>query len=137
MPVTAHPHPRMTLSITRGAGSPVDYVQISGDVDLVDEHALDLAAQQLAVADASLIYVDLGGVTFMGTTLVAFLVHIGDTGGLTHRPLILCRPTPMGRKVIYLTRLDERAGIRADLPPGWPHRTSAAPPATDRRTVDR
>ena len=67
----------------------------------------------------SIVYVDLAGTTFMGSTLVAFLVHVGNDGQ-TRRPLVLCRPTPMALRVIQMTGLDELATVRPDLPPVWP-----------------
>ena len=108
---------QMNLSIRRLSDSSVDYVQIVGDVDLADCHALGLAARQLIEADARIIYVDLGDVTFMGSTLVEFLVHVGNANGGVRRSLVLCRPTPMARRVIHMTRLDQLASVRPDLPP--------------------
>jgi anti-anti-sigma factor len=124
--MTIHSHDHMSLSITRPPDSSVDYVQIVGDVDLSDSRALGLAARELIVADASIIYVDLGGITFMGSTLVAFLVHVSNSNGRARRPLVLCRPTPMARRVIHMTGLDLLASVRADLPPLWPDEASPA-----------
>jgi anti-anti-sigma factor len=109
----------MSLSITRPPGSSVDYVQILGDVDLADSPTLDAAAGRLSEAEASVIYVDLGGVTFIGSTLVGFLVSIGSSKG-ARRPVVLCRPTAMACKVIRVTGLEQLATIRPDLPPQWP-----------------
>jgi anti-anti-sigma factor len=111
---------KMRLSITRPPASNVDYVQILGDVDLSDSRALALAARQLIEADASVIYVDLGGTTFMGSTLATFLVLIGNAHRRARRPLVLCRPSPMARKVIHVTGLEALASVRPDLPPLWP-----------------
>lgn len=114
-----HTQAHMRLSITRSADGSADYVQILGDVDLSDSRALGLAARQLIDADAAVIYVDLAGTTFMGSTLVAFLVHIGNNGR-ARRPLVLCRPSPMAGRVIHMTGLDELATVRPDLPSQWP-----------------
>jgi anti-anti-sigma factor len=111
-----HSRDQMRLSITTSSDSSVDFVRILGDVDLSQSHALGLAARELIDADASLIYVDLGGTTFMGSTLVAFLVQLGTTG----RPLVLCRPTSAARRLIHMTGLDELATVRPDLPTLWP-----------------
>jgi anti-anti-sigma factor len=111
---------QMRLSVTRLPDSTVDFVKITGDVDLSDSRTLGLAARQLLEADPSIIYVDLGGITFMGSTLVAFLVHVANTNGVARRPLVLCRPTPMARRVIKMTGLDKFASIRPDLPAQWP-----------------
>jgi anti-anti-sigma factor len=106
----------MTLSITTSSDSSVDFVRIQGDVDLSEAAALGLAARQLCGADARLIYVDLGGTTFMGSTLAGFLVQVGNSG----RALVLCRPTSAARRVIHMTGLDELMGVQPDLPALWP-----------------
>jgi anti-anti-sigma factor len=110
---------QMRLSITRSTDNSADFVQIVGDVDLSDSRALGVAARQLIDAEASVIYVDLAGTTFMGSTLVAFLVHVGSNGK-DGRPLVLCRPSPMAIRVIHMTGLDELATVRPDLPALWP-----------------
>jgi anti-anti-sigma factor len=112
-------HPQMALSITRSPESSVDYVQILGEVDLADSTRLGLAARQIIDAGADVVYVDLGGTSFMGSTLVAFLIHIANSGPRV-RALILCRPSPIARRVIELTNLDARFAVRDDLPPDWP-----------------
>jgi anti-anti-sigma factor len=117
--MTIHTQAQMRLSITRSADNSADYVQILGDVDLSDSRALGLAARQLIDANAAVVYVDLAGTTFMGSTLVAFLVHVGNNGR-ARRPLVLCRPTAMARRVIEMTGLDELATVQSDLPPLWP-----------------
>jgi anti-anti-sigma factor len=117
--MTLEPQGQMSLSITSSVDPSVDYVQIRGDVDLADGPALGRAATQLRATDAATIYVDLGGVTFMGSTLVAFLVRIGSVSDW-RRPLVLCRPTTMACKVIHMTGLNQVARVRPDLPTGWP-----------------
>lgn len=117
--MTAQAPGAMRLSITRSAHGPVDFVQILGDVDLSNTHELDLAASRLIDDQARIIYFDLGGVTFMGSTLVAFLVHVCDSGG-DRRPVVLCRPSPMALRVIGMTGLCEFASVHDELPPLWP-----------------
>jgi anti-anti-sigma factor len=114
-----HPQQQMALSITRSAESSIDYVQILGEVDLADTTQLGLAAGQLIDANAGIVYVDLGGTTFIGSTLVAFLIHVANNATVD-RTLVLCRPSPMARRVIELVRLDELFSLRPDLPAGWP-----------------
>jgi anti-anti-sigma factor len=116
----AHAPDHMKLSITRSPDSTVDFVQIRGDVDLSNSGELGLAASQLIGDEASIIYVDLGGVTFIGSTLVTFLAHACRSSG-NRRPIVVCRPTPMALRVIRMTGLDEFASVRPDLPPLWPH----------------
>jgi anti-anti-sigma factor len=117
--MTIYSQAQMKLSITRSADNSAYFVQILGDVDLSDSRALGLAARQLIDAESSVVYVDLGGTTFIGSTLVAFLVHVG-ANGKDRRPLVLCRPSPMAVRVIHMTGLDELATVRPDLPPLWP-----------------
>jgi anti-anti-sigma factor len=115
---------QMSLSITRSPDSSVDFVQIVGDVDLSDARALGVAARQLLDADASIVYVDLSGTTFMGSTLVAFLVHVGNNDrDRPGRTLVLCRPTPMALRVIQMTGLHKVATVQPDLPAHWPVET--------------
>ncbi|MGZ4572945.1 MAG: STAS domain-containing protein [Blastococcus sp.] len=125
--MTIHAREGVSLSITRPPGSTVDYVQIRGNVDLADSPALGLAARALIDADASLLYVDLGSTTLMSSPLVAFLVHISGRPGRPHRPMVLCRPTPMALRIIKMTGLDLVASIRQDLPPLWPEPGPAEP----------
>ena len=114
--MTVHTQDQMSLSITRSPDGSIDFVQIVGDVDLSDSAALGLAARQLIDADASIVYVDLGGTTFMGSTLVAFLVHVGNNDrDRPGRTLVLCRPTPMALRVIQMTGLDKVATVQPDL----------------------
>jgi anti-anti-sigma regulatory factor len=110
----------MLLSVTRPSDSTIAFVRIVGDVDLSDTDALDLAARQLLAVPASVTYVDLGGASLVGSTLVAFLLHLADARGAIRRPLVLCRPTLLGRKVIRITGLDQVAEIWPDLPSDWP-----------------
>ena len=113
-------HDRMTLSITRPGNGAVDYVQIVGDVDLSDAEELARAAAQLH--DGAGVCVDLGGTTFMDSTLVQFLEDLGDDGA---GHLVICRPGPMASLLIQLTGLDAVASVRADLPPRWPTQRTA------------
>jgi anti-anti-sigma factor len=117
--MTIYSQAQMRLSITRSPDSSDSFVQIIGDVDLSDSRALGLAVRELVDVAAGVVYVDLGGTTFMGSTLVAFLVHVGNNGR-ARRPMVLCRPSPMAARVIHMTGLDEIASVCPDLPPTWP-----------------
>ena len=107
----------MSLTITASPDKSVDYVRIRGEVDLSDSRGLSLAAQRLITANAGLVFVDLAGITFMGSTLAGFLVHVANSGRT--RKLVLCRPTPMALRVLQMTGLDKLASVRSDLPL-WP-----------------
>ncbi len=126
--MTVHTPTQMRLSITRSAISPADFVQILGDVDLSNTVELGRAASQLAEANASIIYVDLGGVTFMGSTLVAFLAGVCQSEA---RPTVaLCRPSPMALRVIRMTGLDQSVSVQKGLPPLWPYYAGDPEPAS-------
>jgi anti-anti-sigma factor len=126
---TVHAPTHMRLSITRSAHSPADFVQILGDVDLSNTAELDRAASRLIDANASIIYVDLGGVTFLGSTFVAFLAHVCNSAA---RPtVVLCRPSRMALRVIRMTGLDQSVSVHEGLPPLWPYYAGdPEPPAT-------
>ena len=115
-------HDRMTLSITRPRSGAVDYVQIRGDVDLSAADELHRAAAQLRDAHSAGVCIDLGGTTFMDSTLVQFLEDLGDGGA---GRLVICRPGPMATRLIHLTGLDAVASVRADLPSHWPDQPAA------------
>jgi WhiB family transcriptional regulator, redox-sensing transcriptional regulator len=121
---------QMSLSITASSDGSVDYVRIVGDVDLSDSPGLGLAAQRLITANAGLVYVDLAGITFMGSTLAGFLIHITNSGR-ARRNLVLCRPTPMALRVIQMTGLDKLARVRSDLPWWPPHAAGEDEDETD------
>ena len=108
------------LSVTTTPDSSADWVRIHGEVDLRDCRALGLAARQLVDGDAGTIYVDPGRVTFMGSTLVWFLVQVGNAEGHARRQLVLCRATPMARKVIHLAGMESFASVHPELPEVWP-----------------
>jgi anti-anti-sigma factor len=124
-----HSNDHMRLSITTAPDSSVDFVRILGDVDMSDSAQLGLAARQLIDASSSPVYVDLAGTTFMGSTLLGFLVHLGNDGH-ARRPMVLCRPSAAARRMIRITRLDEFASVRADLPRQWPADESESDPLT-------
>jgi anti-anti-sigma factor len=122
---------QMRLSITTAPDSAVDFVRILGDVDQSDSEQLGLAANQLIDASGSTVYVDLAGTTYMGSTLLGFLVHLGN-GGHARRPMVLCRPSAAARRMIHITGLDEFASVRPDLPRQWPTDDCEADPMTNR-----
>jgi anti-anti-sigma factor len=121
----------MRLSITTAPDSSDDYVRILGDVDLSDTEQLGLAARELIGDNASAVYVDLAGTTYLGSTLLRFLANLGNDGH-AHRPLVLCRPTPTARRMIHITGLDELATVRPDLPRQWPADARESDPSTSR-----
>jgi anti-anti-sigma factor len=111
---------QMSLSITRPANSSVDYVQILGEVDVSDTDELNAAARRLIDAAGDSICVDLGGITFMDSTLVEFFLQLGGPDSPSPRPLVLCRPRPTAQLLIHVTGLDDVATVQSDLPTLWP-----------------
>jgi WhiB family redox-sensing transcriptional regulator len=124
---------QMSLSITASPDGSVDYVRIVGEVDLSDSRALGGAAQRLITANAGLVCVDLGGITFMGSTLAGFLIHVANSGR-ARRNMVLCRPTAMALRVIQMTGLDKLASVRPDLPL-WPDARGADEDVRDGATT--
>jgi anti-anti-sigma factor len=118
--MAAHTQEQMRLSVSRPPGSTSVFVRIVGDVDVSDTVALDRAAQRILDVPGSITYVDLGGASLVGSTLIAFLLHLADARGQIQRPLVLCRPSPLGRKVIRITGLDQAVEVQPDLPAEWP-----------------
>jgi hypothetical protein len=100
-------------------GPAIVYLCVAGDVDMTCERALGKAAAQLQSAAPDTVYIDLGTVTFGGSTLLNFLARI-----VANLPdpstLVLCRPTPYTRDLIHLTFPDLVATLREDLPRDWP-----------------
>ncbi|HEV7362530.1 MAG TPA: STAS domain-containing protein [Mycobacterium sp.] len=92
-------------------------VHISGDVDMASEADLAQVMTHLHNGQRRTIYIDLGGVTFAGTTLLTFIAKVYAIGG-ERTTLVLCRPSPATRRLIELTGLDAIATIRDDLPGG-------------------
>lgn len=116
---------KMVIVLAAAPGHRAVCMRITGDVDLVGESDLTSVALKLTVTPCWAVLVDLDGITFAGATLINFLFRL--TTQLPEQPMvILCRPSPMTRRMIELTALDDVAMVRGDLPPEWmPH--SAAP----------
>jgi anti-anti-sigma factor len=114
----------------RRSGAHVDSVQILGDVDLPNARELGGSASQLIDHEASIIYIDLGGVRFIGSTLISSLTDACNNGD-TRRPMVLRRPTPMALRVIRITGLDQLASVHSELPPQWPYSQGLDHPADE------
>ncbi|MGZ4615730.1 MAG: hypothetical protein ACXV4A_09225 [Actinomycetes bacterium] len=67
------------------------------DINLVDADELDLAAELLRAAEPSLIYLDLGRVTFRRSTLIHSWRAAALAAGHARRPLVVCRNTMTGK----------------------------------------
>jgi anti-anti-sigma factor len=108
----------MVLVVDAAPGGEAVHVHISGDVDLLGEADLASAALRLAATRYRSVYVDLTGITFAGTSLVNFLftVSVRIRVGVS---MSLCGPTPVVRRIIELTCLDQVAPVHDGLPAYW------------------
>jgi hypothetical protein len=111
-------HPAQIATSSLG-GPAIVYMCVAGDVDMTCESALTRAAAHLQSCPPDTVYIDLGAVTFGGSTLLNFLVRV-----VANLPdasaLVLCRPTPYTRELIRLTSPDLLATMREGLPHDWP-----------------
>lgn len=116
----------MTIDVPPQAESGVLCVRISGDVDVSEDHELALAGPRIRGPGAHTVFLDIGPVTFFGSTLVNFLVGLVNTapGG----QVVLCRPSPMARRVVSVLSLPAQISTRPDLPPEWVEPPAAALP---------
>ena len=71
---------------------------MSGDVDLSDNWNLALATPRIRGTGAHTIFVDVAAVTFFGSTIVNFLVHLLAAGSRSE--VVLCRGRAMASQVI-------------------------------------
>ena len=124
----------LVIRLTHGPGhKAAACLAISGDVCMAGDAHLAAAARHVAAARFARMHIDLGGITFGGSTLANFLVRISlklPTG----TPMTLCRPGTMTRQLIELTGLDRIATVSADLPDDW-NQPSPKVPGSIRTTV--
>jgi anti-anti-sigma regulatory factor len=120
---------RMTIDVPAQSRAGVLCVRISGDVDLSDNWDLSLATPRIRETGANTVYIDVGPVTFFGTTVVNFIVHLLNAGPGSR--IVVCRPSAMARRVVAALPLPAQISIRPDLPPDW-----VEPPITP-RSLDR
>jgi anti-anti-sigma factor len=120
---------RMTVDVPAQSRGGVICVRMSGDVDLSSNWDLSLVTPRIRQTGAHTIFLDVGPVTFFGSTVVNFLVHLLNAGPGSR--IVVCRPSPMARRVIAALPLPAQISIRPDLPPEW-----VEPPITP-RPLDR
>jgi len=108
---------RLTIDVPPRAQGGVLCVRMSGDVDASDDQDLALAGPRIRGPGAHTVFLDVGPVTFFGSTLVNFLVRLVNSapGG----QVVLCRPNPMARRVVGALSLPSQISTRPDLPPEW------------------
>jgi len=108
---------RMTIDVPATSRAGVLCVRMSGDVDLSDNWDLSLATPRIRETGAHTVFLDVGPVTFFGSTIVNFLVHLLAAGPGSR--VVLCRPSPMARRVVGALSLPSQITLRSDLPPEW------------------
>jgi anti-anti-sigma factor len=86
---------------------------LSGDVDISANPALADAVDQVAVVAPHVTVVDVAAITFAGSVLLNFLarVHEALPAGST---LVVCRPTPVIRRILKIAAMERLAAIRDD-----------------------
>jgi len=123
---------RMTIDVPRQSRGGVLCVRMSGDVDLSDNWDLSLVTPRIRETGAHTVYLDVGPVTFFGTTVVNFIVHLLNAGPGSR--IVVCRPSPMARRVVAALPLPSQISMRPDLPPEWVE-PPKAPRPLDRGSV--
>lgn len=113
----------MSVSMAVTAGHAV-CLSLAGDIDLASEPDLDRLAASLTATRCTVVYIDVGGVTFASSSLINFLFRVAE-GVPGYTTLAVCRPTPMTLELLGLTFVHEVMAVRAVLPEDW-----AAPWAT-------
>jgi len=119
----------MTIDVPAQSRGGVLCVRMSGDVDLSSSWDLSLATPRIHQTGAVTIYLDVGPVTFFGSTVVNFLVHL--LNACPGSRIVVCRPSRMARRVIATLPLPAQISMHPDLPPEW-----VEPPITP-RPLDR
>jgi anti-anti-sigma factor len=97
----------------------VVFLRLEGEIDSAAQPVLADVALAVNHRPPARIFVDLGGVSFAGSTLINFLDRVAAElpAGST---LVLCRPEPAMTRLIQLTHLDTRVELHDDLPTAWP-----------------
>lgn len=92
------------------------WVRLAGDVDMISVPALACATDRLVVIAPHTIVVDLTAVTFAGSTLVNFLVHLRNHVVADPGVLAVYRPTVMTRQILELAGVNAILTICEDPP---------------------
>jgi len=108
---------RMTVDVPAQSRRGVLCVRMSGDVDLSDNWDLSLLTPRIRETGAHTIFLDVGPVTWFGTTMVNFIVHLLNAGPGSR--IVICRPSPIACRVVAALPLPSQISMRPDLPPEW------------------
>jgi anti-anti-sigma factor len=109
-----HVPPAVAFSVRGHDGYTI--VTISGEIDIASAPVLREQLLGLLRPGASLLVVDLSGVTFCDASGLAVLVGAARRAGLLGGVLRLAAPTPLLSTVLRLTGLDSRFETFATVP---------------------
>jgi anti-anti-sigma factor len=108
----------LTITVLTSANARSALICLGGEIDQAGFQRLSDAADRLATAAPVSVVVDLGAVTFAGATLPNFVARMHDIVP-SSAALVMCRSTPMVRRVLELTGMAEIATLREDLPDSY------------------
>ncbi|MFI5953365.1 STAS domain-containing protein [Cryptosporangium sp. NPDC051539] len=97
-----NPQSRVNTAVTGGLVT----ITLSGEIDLLVADLLEGALGTAAEAQPSDVVVDLGGVTFIGSQALSFLVRLHHLTAEQSRLTTLQRVPPMVRKAMVTVGLD-------------------------------
>jgi anti-anti-sigma factor len=88
-------------------------IRLVGDVDMSGKPALIDAVRRLAGSAPDVVVVDMTAVTFVCSTFANFVAEVHDA--VPDAALILQGPSPMARRVLAITGLDELVTMPDDV----------------------
>ena len=90
---------------------PTTEVRVRGEIDIATNPVIDAALEAAGEAGASLLEMDLSGVTFMGSSGLAALLRAQRLLRERGARLVLVRPSRAVTDLLEMTKLLERFGI--------------------------
>jgi len=106
----------LTITVISSADARSALICLGGEIDQAGSQRLADAADRVETAAPASVFVDLGAVTFAGATLPNFLARMHDIVP-NSAALVMCRSTPLTRRVLEATGMAAIATLREDLPP--------------------
>lgn len=90
------------------------HVRLAGELDISTATRLEDSLQRAEAEGPALLVIDLSGLDFMDSTGLRLLISADGRAREAGRRLVLVQGNEMVRRVLRLTRLDERLEIVAD-----------------------
>jgi anti-anti-sigma factor len=111
--MSSEPRDGFSLVVTVAPAQRRAVLVLSGDMDISADAVLAEAVDQVAAAAPHVTMVDLAAITFAGSVLLNFLarVHQALPAGAE---LVVCRPTPVIRRILNIAAMERLAAIRDD-----------------------